>query len=102
MSFIEKATPGPGHGPLPMDRTELAQARTLAGWIALLAEERGLNDREVAAVTDLDIEEVRAILGGVVMVTPPSTALSTLDRALRRMEGRSNGPRRNVARTGSA
>ncbi|CAO3454045.1 hypothetical protein [Azospirillum argentinense] len=66
------------------DPARMAQARTLAGWIAVIAEDRGLDERGVAAVTGLDIEDVRAVLGGTVFMMP----VSTLDRALRRLEGR--------------
>ncbi|PWC36242.1 hypothetical protein [Azospirillum sp. TSO35-2] len=66
------------------DRTELAQARTLAGWISLLAEDRGLDDRQLAAATGLDPEDVRAVLDGAVAMLPPRL----LDGALRRLEGR--------------
>ncbi|MBB3267078.1 MULTISPECIES: hypothetical protein [Azospirillum] len=62
----------------------MAQARTLAGWIAVIAEDRGLDERGVAAATGLDIEDVRAVLDGTVFMMP----VSTLDRALRRLEGR--------------
>ncbi|MBP2295555.1 hypothetical protein [Azospirillum rugosum] len=62
----------------------MAQARTLAGWITLIAEDRGLDERGVAEITSLDVEDVRAILGGAVFLLP----LTTLDRALRRLEGR--------------
>ncbi|AWK85819.1 hypothetical protein DEW08_01770 [Azospirillum thermophilum] len=62
----------------------MAQAQTLAGWIALMAEDRGLDEHALAAATALDIEEVRAILSGVVIMMP----LPALDRALRRLEGR--------------
>ncbi|KAA0676069.1 hypothetical protein DS843_28705 [Roseomonas genomospecies 6] len=62
----------------------MAQARTLAGWIALIAEDRGLGEQDVAATTGLDIEDVRAVLGGTVFMLP----VTTLDRALRRLEGR--------------
>ncbi|MBK3777004.1 hypothetical protein JJL56_16080 [Azospirillum sp. YIM DDC1] len=64
----------------------MAQARTLAGWIAVIAEDRGLDERGVAAATGLDIEDVRAVLDGTVFMMP----VSTLDRALRRLEGRPN------------
>ncbi|WP_286192382.1 hypothetical protein [Roseomonas genomospecies 6] len=66
------------------DPARMAQARTLAGWIALIAEDRGLGEQDVAATTGLDIEDVRAVLGGTVFMLP----VTTLDRALRRLEGR--------------
>lgn len=66
------------------DPARMAQARTLAGWIALIAEDRGLGEQDVAAATGLDIEDVRAVLGGAVFMLP----IATLDRALRRLEGR--------------
>ena len=66
------------------DPARMAQARTLAGWIAVIAEDRGLDERGVAAATGLDIEDVRAGLGGTVFMMP----LTMLDRALRRLEGR--------------
>lgn len=68
------------------DPARMAQARTLAGWIAVIAEDRGLDERGVAAATGLDIEDVRAVLDGTVFMMP----VSTLDRALRRLEGRPN------------
>ncbi|MBP2299877.1 hypothetical protein [Azospirillum picis] len=67
-------------------RTELAQARTLAGWITLMAEERELDDRQLAAVTGLDAEDVRAVRDGAVAMVPPRL----LDSALRRLEGRND------------
>jgi len=81
---FENATPVSGRWPVLATRAQMAQARTLAGWIALLAEDRGLDEQALAAATKLDIEDVRAILGGVVLTTP----LPVLDRALRRLEGR--------------
>ncbi|WP_246472644.1 hypothetical protein [Azospirillum tabaci] len=66
------------------DPARIAQARTLAGWIAVIAEDRGLDERGVAAATGLGIEDVRAVLDGTVFMMP----VSTLDRALRRLEGR--------------
>lgn len=66
------------------DPARMAQARALAGWIALIAEDRGLGEQDVAAVTGLDIEDVRAVLGGAVFMLP----IAMLDRALRRLEGR--------------
>lgn len=66
------------------DPARMAQARTLAGWIAVIAEDRGLDERGVAAATGLDIEDVRAVLGGTVFMMP----VTMLDRALRRLEGR--------------
>ncbi len=84
MTPIDNATPLSGRCHRLGDPNRMAQAQTLAGWIALLAEDRGLSERDVAEVTDLDIEDVRAILSGVVFMMP----LATLDRALRRLEGR--------------
>jgi len=86
MTPFDNATPISGRCHALADRAQMAQAQTLAGWIALLAEDRGLDERGVADVTDLDIEDVRAILSGVVFMMP----LTTLDRALRRMEGRAH------------
>ncbi len=86
MTPFDNATPLSGRLHVQADRAQMAQARTLAGWIALLAEDRGLDERGVAAATDLDIEDVRAILNGVVFMMP----LTTLDRALRRLEGRAH------------
>ncbi|MBY6264995.1 hypothetical protein EI613_24200 [Azospirillum sp. 412522] len=68
------------------DRTELAQARTLAGWITLLAEDRDLDDRQLAVATGLDIEDVRAVREGAVAMLPPRL----LNRALARLEGRND------------
>lgn len=84
MIQFENATPISGRWPVLATGAQMAQAQMLAGWIALLAEDRGLDERAVAAATELDIEDVRAILGGVVLMMP----LTILDRALRRMEGR--------------
>lgn len=81
---FENATPISRHWPVLATRAQMAQAQALAGWIALLAEDRGLDEQGVAAATGLDIEEVRAVLGGVVLSMP----LPVLDRALRRLEGR--------------
>ncbi len=83
---IDNATPVSGRCSALTDRAHMAQARTLAGWITLIAEDRGLDERGVADATDLDIEDVRAILGGTVFMMP----LTTLDRALRRLEGRAH------------
>lgn len=68
------------------DRTELLQARTLAGWITLLAEDRGLDDCQLAAVTGLDVEDARAVRDGAVAMLPPRL----LNRALARLEGRND------------
>ncbi|WP_042702367.1 hypothetical protein [Azospirillum sp. B506] len=68
------------------DRTELAQARTLAGWITLLAEDRDLDDHQLAVTTGLDLEEVRAVREGAVAMLPPWL----LNRALARLEGRND------------
>ncbi|TWA84709.1 hypothetical protein FBY14_11682 [Azospirillum brasilense] len=76
----------PAHRHPLTDPARMAQARTLAGWIAVIAEDRGLDERGVAAATGLDIEDVRAVLDGTVFMMP----VSTLDRALRRLEGRPN------------
>ena len=84
MTPFENATPISRHWPVLATGAQMAQAQTLAGWITLLAEDRGLDERALATATDLDIEDVRAILGGVVMMMP----LTMLDRALRRLEGR--------------
>lgn len=86
MTPFDNATPISGRCHVLGDHAEMAQARTLAGWIALLAEDRGLDERGVADATDLDIEDVRAILSGVVFMMP----LPMLDRALRRLEGRTH------------
>lgn len=82
----DNASPTPGSFPVLMDRAQMAQARTLAGWITLIAEDRGLDERAIAAITDLDLEDVRAVLGGTVIMLP----LTMLDRALRRLEGRAH------------
>ncbi|PWC67870.1 hypothetical protein TSH7_03470 [Azospirillum sp. TSH7] len=68
------------------DRTELAQARTLAGWIMILAEDRGLDDRQLAVATGLDLEDVRAVREGAVAMLPPRL----LNGALARLEGRND------------
>lgn len=81
---FENATPVSPYPPVLATRSQMAQAQTLAGWIALMAEDRGLDEHALAAATALDIEEVRAILSGVVIMMP----LPALDRALRRLEGR--------------
>lgn len=85
---FENATPigRPGAGLWFNNRTELVQARTLAGWITLLAEDRELDDRQLAVVTGLDIEEVRAVREGTVAMLPPRL----LNRALARLEGRND------------
>lgn len=82
----DNATPISGGFPPLLDRAHMAQARTLAGWIALIAEDRGLDENGIAKITDLDLESVRAILDGTVMLLP----LTTLDLALRRLEGRAH------------
>lgn len=85
---FENATPigRLGGGVWFNDRTQLAQARTLAGWITLLAEDRDLDDRQLAAATGLDIEDVRAVREGAVAMLPPRL----LNRALARLEGRND------------
>lgn len=85
---FENATPigRPGAGLWFNNRTELAQARTLAGWITLLAEDRELDDRQLAVATGLDIEDVRAVREGAVTMLPPRL----LNRALARLEGRND------------
>lgn len=85
---FENATPigRPGGSLWFNDRAGLAQARTLAGWITLLAEDRGLDDRQLAAVTGLDPEDVRAVRDGAVAMLPPRL----LNRALARLEGRND------------
>ncbi|HYG87716.1 MAG TPA: hypothetical protein VD978_15760 [Azospirillum sp.] len=62
----------------------LHQKNTLAGWISLIADDRGLGPKEVAGVTGIDRELAAAILGGTVMAVP----LSVLDGALRKLENR--------------
>jgi hypothetical protein len=84
MTPFENATPTSGRWPVLVTSTQMAQARTLAGWITVMAEDRGLDEQALATATELDIEDVRAILGGVVLMMP----LPLLDRALRRLEGR--------------
>jgi hypothetical protein len=83
---FENASPVSGRFSFITTAAQMAQAQTLAGWITVIAEDRGLDDRALAVVTDLDIEDVRAILGGVVLMIP----LSVLDQALRRLEGRTH------------
>ncbi|AWU97546.1 hypothetical protein [Azospirillum ramasamyi] len=85
---FENATPigRPGGVLWFNDRAGLAQARTLAGWITLLAEDRGLDDRQLAAVTGLDPEDVRAVRDGAVAMLPPRL----LNHALARLEGRND------------
>lgn len=84
MISFENASPVSGRWPVLATPAQMAQAQTLAGWIALLAEDRGLDEPALAAATGLDIEDVRAVLDGVVLMMP----LTVLDRALRRLEGR--------------
>jgi len=60
------------------------QKNTLAGWITLIADDRGLGPKEVAGITGLDRELATAILGGTVMAVP----LSVLERTLRALENR--------------
>ncbi|MBK1839423.1 hypothetical protein JHL17_18600 [Azospirillum sp. YIM B02556] len=85
---FENATPigRPSGGLWFNDRTELVQARTLAGWITLLAEDRELDDRQLAVATGLDLEDVRAVREGAVAMLPPRL----LNRALARLEGRND------------
>ncbi|CAO3362130.1 hypothetical protein [Azospirillum melinis] len=85
---FENATPigRPGAGLWFNSRAELAQARTLAGWITLLAEDRELDDRQLAVATGLDIEDVRAVREGAVAMLPPRL----LNLALARLEGRND------------
>lgn len=67
----------------PNPRT-LSQKFVLAGWVTLMAEDRGLDAAAVAERTGLDPEQARAVLDGAVAAIP----LPVLDRVLRRMEGR--------------
>ena len=60
------------------------QKNTLAGWITLIADDRGLGPKEVAGMAGLDPELAAAILDGTVMAVP----LSVLDRTLRTLENR--------------
>lgn len=87
---FENATPvsGPASGRFSFNPspTHRVQAQTLAGWITLIAEDRGLNEPALATATGLDVEDVRAVLCGAVMMIP----LTVLDRALRRLEGRAH------------
>lgn len=62
----------------------LHQKNVLAGWISLIADDRGLGPKEVAGVTGIDRELAAAILDGTVMAVP----LSVLDGALRKLENR--------------
>ena len=62
------------------------QKNTLAGWIAVIADDRGLGPKDVAGMTGLDHELAAAILGGTVMAVP----LSVLDRTLRALENRTH------------
>lgn len=62
----------------------LHQKNTLAGWIALIADDRGLGPADVAVIAGVDRELAAAILGGTVMGLP----LSVLDRTLRALENR--------------
>lgn len=84
MSPFDTATHPATRNPSPTTRAQMAHAQTLEGWIALLAEDRGLSDRTVAAETGLTVDDCRAILTGVGSLLP----IHTLDRALRRLEGR--------------
>lgn len=88
MHPFENATPisGPmsGRFSFTLSAAQMAQAQTLAGWITLIAEDRGMDEGALAAATGLDVEDVRAVLCGAVMMIP----LTVLDHALRRLEGR--------------
>jgi len=66
------------------DRGLLHQKNMLAGWITLIADDRGMDARQVAGATGIDRELASAILSGAVLAVP----LSILDRALRRLENR--------------
>lgn len=66
------------------DRGLRHQKNTLAGWISLIADDRGLGPQEVAAIAGLDRELADSILGGTVLGVP----LSVLDRTLRTLENR--------------
>lgn len=81
--------PAPGTVAAVIDRFDagpntLSHKLVLAGWVALMAEDRGLDAAAVAERTGLDTEAARAVLDGAVAAIP----LPVLDRALRRMEGR--------------
>lgn len=81
--------PPPGHDRAVVERTAgdrglQRHKLTLAGWIAVIAEDRGLDLRMVAEKTGLDLADARAVLDGSVAGVP----LAVLDRALRRLEGR--------------
>lgn len=86
MGPFDTATPFANRTASPATRAQMAHAQTLEGWIALLAEDRGLCERAVAAKTGLAVDDCRAILTGVGSLLP----LHTLDRALRQLEGRSH------------
>lgn len=60
----------------------LHQKNTLAGWITLIADDRGLGPKEIAGLTGLDRELAAAILDGTVMGVP----LPVLDHTLRALE----------------
>ena len=62
----------------------LHQKNALAGWIALIAEDRGLDAGGIALAAEIDRELAAAILGGTVMGVP----LPVLDRTLRVLENR--------------
>lgn len=62
------------------------QKNTLAGWISVIADDRGLGFEDVAGMTGLDGELAAAILSGTVMAVP----LSVLERTLRTLENRTH------------
>lgn len=67
-----------------VDPALLRHKFALAGWITLIAEDRGLTLEAVAEKTGLDLQEAKAVLEGTVVGVP----LRVLDRALCRLEGR--------------
>ena len=69
-----------------MDSGLQHQKNTLAGWITLIADDRGLGPKDVAGMTGLDDELATAILDGTVMAVP----LSVLDHTLRTLENRAH------------
>lgn len=62
----------------------LAARYMLANWISLVAEDHGWDAETVARLAEIDPEQARAILDGVVILTPAPV----LDHILRRLERR--------------
>ena len=62
----------------------LSARHMLAGWISLIAEDHSWDAEAVAQLAGIDTEQARAILDGVVILTPAPV----LDSILRRLERR--------------